>query len=148
MADSVNAWAVISPAGELTWYPLSATAEVEALVGGPVAPGALDTATVTLHGIPPGRGPLKVLASDIALAFPEDYAPSPVARFVLAYLSGGRITQEWRGHVALVEYEVDQDTREVLWPGGMYQHWAQDVIVAVNAAGGRESAATEGAAGG
>ena len=46
MSDS-DAWAVITPDGHLAWYPLAATREVEALVGGTRAPGAPDTATVT-----------------------------------------------------------------------------------------------------
>jgi hypothetical protein len=33
----------LSPTGELAWYPLRATAEVEALVSGDYAPGAIDT---------------------------------------------------------------------------------------------------------
>jgi hypothetical protein len=128
---SAPAWAVISPAGELAWYPLSREREVEALVGGPVAPGALDTATVTLTGIPPGRGPLKVLASDIALVFPDQYEPNPLARTVLRALSGGRLDQQWRGAVALVEYERDQVSGEVLWPGEMCPEWAEAVETAV-----------------
>jgi hypothetical protein len=121
------AWAVISPAGDLTWYPLAEEHDVRALVGGKVAPGALDTATVTLHGIPPGCGPLKVLASDIAMVFPDDYPPNPLAQNMLTALSGGRIVQPWRGYVALAEYEVDPDTREVLWPGEMSEHWQQRI---------------------
>ncbi len=39
----MSACAVISAAGELAWYPLQATAEVEALVSGEYAPGAIDT---------------------------------------------------------------------------------------------------------
>jgi hypothetical protein len=131
MAD---AWAVISPAGELTWYPLSGEREVRELVSGERAPGALDTATVTLHGIPPGRGPLKVLASDVALLFPDDYEPNPVAQRVLTALSGGRIRQPWRGHVALVEYERDQVSGEVLWPGEMCPEWAEAIRMAVRRA--------------
>lgn len=127
-----NAWAVISPAGELTWYPLRATAEVEALVGSERAPGALDTATVTRALF--GRGPLKVLASDVALLFPEDYPPNPLAQRVLAALSAGRITQPWRGHVALVEYEADPASGEVLWPGEMCPHWAGVIKTAVQRA--------------
>jgi hypothetical protein len=126
-----SAWAVISPAGELTWYPLSETRNVEALVSGERAPGALDTATVTLRGIPAGRGPLKVLASDVALLFPEDYPPNPVAQRVLTALSGGRITQPWRGAVALVEYEADPVSGEVLWPGEMCPGWADAIKTAV-----------------
>ena len=126
-----DAWAVISPTGELTWYPLRAERDVEALVGGAVAPGALDTATVTLANIPPGRGPLKVLASDIALVFPEQYEPNPLAETVLRTLSGGRIDQPWRGAVALVEYEVDHNTHEVLWPGEMCSQWAEAIKTAV-----------------
>lgn len=136
MSDD-GAWAVISPAGELMWYPLRATAEVEALVGGERAPGALDRATVTRALF--GRGPLKVLASDVALLFPEDYPPNPVAQVVLTRLSGGRITQPWRGHVALVEYEADRDAGEVLWPGEMCPHWAQAIKTAVAQASGEGS---------
>jgi hypothetical protein len=130
------AWAVISPAGELTWYPLSKEREVKALVSGERAPGALDTATVTLHGIPPGRGPLKVLASDVALLLPEDYPPNPVAQRVLTALSGGRISQPWRGHVALVEYERDRVSGEVLWPGEMCPEWVEAIGGAVRCAQG------------
>jgi len=131
---SRNAWAVITPDGELTWYPLTAEHDVEALVGGPVAPGALDTATVALAGaaIPPGRGPLKVLASDIALLF-DQYESNPLAETVLRVLSGGRLQQRWAGVVALVEYEVDPDTREVLWPGEMCPEWAEAIEAAVRA---------------
>lgn len=128
------AWAVISPAGELTWYPMTRGREVEALVGGERASGALDTATVTSRGIPPGSGPLKVLASDVALLFPEDYPANPAAERVITELSGGRITQPWRGHVALVEYEIDEETREVLWPGVMSEQWQQRIR---EAAGGQ-----------
>lgn len=125
------AWAVISPPGELTWHPLNQERNVRAMVGGKVAPDALDTATVALHGIPDGCGPLKVLASDIAAVFPEDYPPNPLAQKMLTELSGGRITQRWRGHVALVEYEIDQETREVLWPGAMSEQWQQRIREAV-----------------
>jgi hypothetical protein len=89
----VSAWAVISPAGELAWYPLQATAEVEALVSGEYAPGAIDTGQVD--------GPLRVIASDIALVAPERYPPNPLAELVIMHLSGGRVTQPWRGQVAL-----------------------------------------------
>lgn len=117
--DQPPAWAVITPESELTWYLLDQERNVRAMVGGKVAPGALDTATVA--------GPLKVLASDIALLFPEDYPPNPLAERVLTVLSGGRITQPWRGHVALVEYEIDGETREVLWPGVMSEQWQQRI---------------------
>lgn len=116
MAD---AWAVIHPSGHLAWYPLTATAEVEALVGGEVAAGALDRAAV--------NGPLRVLASDIALLFPDRYAGNPVARRMITVLSGGRITQPWRGCVALTEYERDDETGELLWPGPMSSEWARRV---------------------
>ena len=79
MAD---AYAVITPAGELSWYPLDRAADVEAIVGGPVAPGALATVTVANTRIP-GRGPLKVLASDIGALFTADYPINPVAGLVL-----------------------------------------------------------------
>ena len=129
------AWAVISPGGELAWYPLTATGEVEALVSGGRALGALDTATVTLGG------PLRVLASDVALLFPEDYPFNPVAARALDVLSGGRLSQPWRGHVALVEYEQDTGPGSIgewLWPCEMSPGWAQRVTEAVIAAGGRE----------
>lgn len=140
MSDT-PAWAVITPDGELAWYPLAATREVETLVGGTRAPGALDTATITLRSVPAGHGPLKVLASDVALLFPEDYAPNPLAQRVIEVLSDGRIWQRWRGSVALVEYEADPVTGEVLWPGEMCAHWAERVTSAVAAARGRESGA-------
>jgi len=130
MAD---AYAVITPAGELSWYPLERAADVEAIVGGAVAPGALDTVTVAAARIP-GRGPLKCLASDISLLFPEQYEPNPVARTVLEELSGGRLSQPWRGVVALVEYSVVPATGEVLWPGEMSPRWIEMVNRAVHRA--------------
>lgn len=115
----MSAWAVISPAGELTWHPLTATAEVEAIVSGEYAPGALDRAFVT--------GPLRVMASDIALLAPEHYPSNPLAQRMITQLSGGRISQPWRGHVALVQYERDDDTGEWLWPGEMSPEWAERI---------------------
>lgn len=128
-----DAYAVITPGGELSWYALGEIAAVEAMVGGAVAPGALDTTTVAPARIP-GRGPLKVLASDIALLFPEQYDLNPVARVVLRELSGGRIDQPWRGSVALVEYAVDPATGEVLWPGEMSPRWVHVIGDAVRRA--------------
>lgn len=93
-------WAVITPDGTLTWYPPAATAKVEAIVSGSYAPGATDGCFV--------YPPLRVLASDVALLAPEHYEPNPVAELVITTLSGGRITQPWRGAVAL--YECERDT--------------------------------------
>lgn len=126
MAD---AYAVITPAGELSWYPLAEAMVVEAMVGGTVAPEALTTAHVAAARIP-GRGPLRVLASDIAQIFPADYPVNPVAGLVLFSLSEGRVDQAWHGSVALVEYEADPRTGEVLWPGVMSPRWV-DVVTAV-----------------
>jgi hypothetical protein len=42
-----DAWAVLSPDGTLTWYLLADTPQVEAIVSGEYAPGALDGAFVT-----------------------------------------------------------------------------------------------------
>jgi hypothetical protein len=123
----MSAWAVISPVGELTWHPLTATADVEAIVSGEYAPGALDGAFVA--------GPLRVMASDVALTAPEHYAPNPVAQQVITELSAGRITQPWRGHVALVQYERDTATGEWLWPGEMSPEWSERVTSAITAAG-------------
>ena len=124
MAD---AYAVITPAGELSWYPLERVRDVEAMVGGPVAPGALATVTVSNTR---GRGPLKCLASDIGALFPTDYPINPVAGLVLIALSQGRLDQAWHGSVALVEYEADPGTGEVLWPGEMSPPWV-DVVNAL-----------------
>jgi hypothetical protein len=143
MTTMTDAYAVITPAGELSWYPLSKTAEVEALVGGTVAPGALDTVTVAPARIP-GRGPLKCLASDIGALFPDDYPANPLAGWVLMYLSGGRYDQaSWHGTVALTEYSADPVTGEVLWPGEMSPRWADVITVAVGRA--REALSTKGA---
>jgi hypothetical protein len=125
------AWALISPAGELTWRSLADTPEVEAIVSGDYAPGALASASVT--------GPLRVMASDIALVAPDHYLPNPVAVRVITTLSGGRILQPWRGHVALVQYEQDAATGEWLWPGEMSPAWAELIAGAVGAAGGTEA---------
>lgn len=121
-----TAWAVIGPDGNLTWYPLAATAEVEALVSGDYAPGALDRAFVT--------GPIRLLASDVALLAPGRYPPNPVAQRVITILSGLRIRQPWRGYVALVQYERDEETREWLWPGEMAPAWVERITLTVNAA--------------
>lgn len=137
MAD---AYAVITPAGELSWYPLARAADVERIVGGKVAPGALDTATVSAARIP-GRGPLKVLASDIALLFPDQYELNPLAEAVLRALSGGRVSQSWRGCVALVEYAADPATGEALWPGEMSPRWGDVITAAVHRA--REDLSTK-----
>jgi hypothetical protein len=137
-----DAYAVITPGGDLSWYPLNRSAEVEALVGGSVAPGALDTVTVAPARIP-GRGPLKCLASDVALLFPGEYDLNPLAGLVLADLSGGRITQPWRGAVALTEYAADPLTREILWPGEMSPRWIDVVTAAVGNA--REALSGKGA---
>jgi len=120
MAD---AWAVIAPDGGLTWYPLADMAYVEAVVSGDYAPGALDRAFVS--------GPLRVMASDVALLASEHYAPNPAARHVITRLSGGRIIQPWRGHVALVQYDRDDETGEWLWPREMSGKWAQRIADAV-----------------
>lgn len=112
------AWAVISPDGQLAWYSLSQTGEVKAIVSGDY-PDALDSAFIS--------GSLRLLASDIALIMPEHYAPNPVARLVISALSDGRITQPWRGHVALVQYDQDPVTREWLWPAEMSARWRQRI---------------------
>lgn len=117
-----EAWAVISPDGQLTWHPLTETAQVEALVSGSYAPGALDRAFVT--------GPLRVLASDVAMIAPDYYPPNLLAQKMITALSEGRITQPWRGHVALVQYEQATDTGEWLWPGPMSPEWVQRVTEA------------------
>jgi hypothetical protein len=121
-----DAWAVISPEGDLSWHSLAATANVEALVSGDYAPGALDRAFVA--------GPVRLLASDVALLAPERYPPNPVAQYVITLLSGGRIAQPWRGYVALVQYDRDGETGEWLWPGEMSQKWADAITAAVHAA--------------
>jgi hypothetical protein len=129
-----DAYAVITPDGELSWYPLNRSAEVEALVGGPVAPGALDTVTVAPARIP-GRGPLKCITSDIGALFPDDYPVNPLAGRVLMILSGGRYDPaSWHGTVALTEYEADPVTREVLWPGEMSPRWVDVITAAVSRA--------------
>jgi hypothetical protein len=126
----MSAWAVISPDGHLAWYPLTETADVQAIVSGEYAPGALGGAFVT--------GPLRVLASDVALLAPQHYPPNPLFQRVIAELSGGRIGQPWRGYVALVQYEQDGAAGEWLWPGPMDAEWAERITAAVyGSTGGR-----------
>jgi hypothetical protein len=125
----MSAWAVISPDRHLAWYPLTETADVLAIVSGEYAPGALGGAFVA--------GPLRVLASDVALLAPEHYPPNPLAKRVIAELSGGRIGQPWRGYVALVQYERDGSTGEWLWPGEMSAEWAERITAAVYGSTGR-----------
>jgi hypothetical protein len=112
------AYAVISPSGDVTWYPLRAEREVEALVAGKYA-GALDRRFVT--------GPLRLVASDVALLFPEDFPENPAAGRIITALSGGRVSQPWRGHVALTEYDRDPGTREWLWPTEISENWQQKI---------------------
>jgi hypothetical protein len=123
-----DAWAVITPDGDLAWYPLGAGIEVEALVGANYAPGALARAYVT--------GPIRVLASDVALLAPEHYPSNPVARVVITALSETRISQPWRGHVALVQYDQDEVTGEWLWPMEMDELWRERITKAVALARG------------
>jgi hypothetical protein len=111
-----DAWAVISPEGNLAWYPLEQTALVERLVGGSVAPGAIGGAHVA--------GPVRLLASDVASLFPADYAANLIAQRMISALSGGRIIQPFRGYVAVVQFERDEDTGELLWPGPVSSEWA------------------------
>jgi hypothetical protein len=80
------------------------------------------------------NGPLRVLASDVALLAPEHYPPNPVAQRAITILSGLRIRQPWRGHVALVQYDRDEETREWLWPGDMAPAWVERVTQAVREA--------------
>ena len=125
----MSAWAVISADGHLAWYPLTQTADVQAIVSGEYAPGALDSAFVT--------GPLRVIASDVALLAPEHYPPNPLARRVIAELSGERIGQPWRGYVALVQHEQAATTGEWLLPGQMSAEWAERITAAVYGSTGR-----------
>jgi hypothetical protein len=118
MTGPAPGWVVIAPSGDLSWYPLSQTRQVEAIVGGEFA-GALDAAFVD--------PPLRLLASDIALAMPERFDPNPAAERIITALSGGRIIQPWRGHVALAEYGRDPDTGEWLWPVEMSEQWQQRI---------------------
>jgi len=120
---------VISPDGHLAWYPLTETADVQAIVSGEYAPGALGGAFVT--------GPLRALASNVALLAPEHYPPNPLAQRVIAELSGGRVGQPWRGYVALVQYEQDGATGEWLWPGEMSPEWAERITGALYGSTGR-----------
>jgi hypothetical protein len=122
-------WGVISPAGDLTWYAECETGQVRQLVSGGYAPGAVDTAWV--------RQPLRVMASDVALIAPEHYEPNPVAQHAIAELSGGRITQPWRGHVALAEYERDTGPGSIgewLGPAEMSAELEASITAAVDAA--------------
>lgn len=128
-----NAYALITPGGELSWYPPGAASAVESMVSGTFAPSALDTATVAPARVP-GRGPLKVIASDIGLLFPERFEPNPLAGAVLRILSAGWLDQEWRGSVAIAEYAADPATGEVLWPCEMSPRWAHMVEAAVRRA--------------
>lgn len=130
----MSGYAVITPDGKLTWHPLDGAADVEAMVGGTVAPGALATVTVAGPGAWPGRGPLKVIASDVGHLFPGSYPDNPVAAAVITALSLGRLIQPWRGTVALAEYETDPGNGEVLWPGEMSPRWAAAILAACDRA--------------
>ena len=134
MSDDV-AFALIMPNGEVTWYPLGDEDIVEARVAGRVA-HAIDREFLV-----PGE-PLRLIGSDVALAAPGEFEPNPAAQRIITALSRGRITQEWRGHVAIAEYEQDTETREWLWPGVMSEQVQQRIRQAVTAAGARFSKST------
>jgi hypothetical protein len=123
MSEPGAAWAVITPDGELAWYPLAATGEVQALVGGRF--GALDTSTLN----PYESLARKVLASDVGVVYPGEFPANPLARRVITALSASYRTQAWHGTVALVEYETDG--AEVLWPGEMSLEWAEAIRTAI-----------------
>lgn len=125
------AWAVLAPDGAVTWHPLTDEVEVERIVGG--RHGALDRRFV----LPDGRCPLRLVASDVARIFPEDYPANELAGLVLAILSQGKLVQAWRGHVALVCYDRDPGTGEWLWPGEMDPAWGLRVRAAITVAQGR-----------
>lgn len=119
MAD---AWAVITPEGDLAWYPLDATAEVRDLVSSTITPGTLGLEFVT--------GPIRAMACDSALL------PNPVARVAITSLSEARITQSWRGHVALVQCDQDGRTGDWLGPTEMEDMWRRRITNAVMLARG------------
>lgn len=112
-----DAWAVITPDGDLAWYPLDATAEVEALVSSVITPGALESTLVT--------GPIRAMACDSALL------PNAAARVAIAAMSEARITQPFCGHVALVQYGQDERTGDWLGPVEMEAMWRTRITRAV-----------------
>jgi hypothetical protein len=119
MAD---AWALITPEGDLAWYSLDATGEVQDLVSSVITPGTLGLEFVT--------GPIRAMACDSALL------PNPVARVAITALSEARITQPFRGHVALVQYGQDGRTGNWLGPAEMEDMWRGRITKAVMLARG------------
>jgi hypothetical protein len=92
-----DVFAVIAPDGSLSWHPASQAQRVEELCA-----GAYATSSITSGAV---MGPVRYMASDLFLLFPEKFEPNETARAVLADLTGGKADQEFRGHIALSEYD-------------------------------------------
>jgi hypothetical protein len=115
---------VISPDGHLAWYPLTETGDVQAIVTGEYAPGALDGAFVT--------GPLPRHRLRCRAARPAALPAEPARAAGDHGAFRGRIGQPWRGYIALAQYEQDGSTGEWLWPGEMSAEWAERITAAVS----------------
>lgn len=125
------AFLVIRPDGTATWRPLSDEQAVGAEVGG--RHGALGGAAV--FDLRQYGGPVRVIAADVGALFPADYPPNPAAVALLFALSDGRLAQPWHGTVAITQYERDDATGEVLWPGVMEAGLAAAIGLAARTAG-------------
>lgn len=115
------------PNGTLEWRPLEAEGEVRALIGGKYGASIVADAWVG-PAAESATASLRILASDLALAFAEDYEANPKAREVLLELSDDRVIQQQRGVVALCEYDKAPDG-EVGFP----QRMGPDRVRQINA---------------
>lgn len=91
------AYAVISPAGDVTWYPATAETRVREIIGGPHK-------AVGLYSLP---GVMALLASDVFATYPSLYAANGAAREVVDTLSAGRRYSDvtWGGPIAVFQLE-------------------------------------------
>ncbi len=113
-----DTWAVVSPDGELTWYPFADTTTVERIVGGYFGPTVTDAFFVA--------PPLRAHVSDVALLEPTHFAANPTAAAMVTRLSRGRLAYQLAGYMALTEYERTDDG-EWLGPGPLSAAWHQAI---------------------
>lgn len=88
-------WAVIQPNGTVGWLPPGSTDDARTITGGPA--GGCGIMPVTQDGR------LWLMAGKAAKFHPLDYPENLLAQGVVAALSGGRISESLRGHIALAE---------------------------------------------
>ena len=104
---------MLHPDGRLEWLDVDADDEADKLAGG----AEVATARQWL-----GQScPLRLIASDVSMLFPDRFEPNPHAERVITALSQNYIHQSWRGVVVL--FHPDQDG----FCQPMDPHWVQEI---------------------